>query len=154
MRNDFYVGMYEDQYLAHSFKGTFWKKGHKYLKRIGNVYYYAKKANEFDYERSEDQKAADANIKWYGSWGVRSKSPNLVGKNYAKIKRDYIQSSNSAAKNKRLSNTYSNMATTEAQKLFGEKAGKVFAGAMKLVAKPKKKYKKKRKYNYFYRDDV
>ena len=30
MRNDFYVGMYEDQYLAHSFKGTFWKKGHKY----------------------------------------------------------------------------------------------------------------------------
>ena len=33
MRNDFYVGMYEDRYLAHGIKGWI-KKGHKYLSRF------------------------------------------------------------------------------------------------------------------------
>lgn len=32
MRNDFYVGMYEDRYLSHGLKGWV-KKGHKYIAR-------------------------------------------------------------------------------------------------------------------------
>ena len=47
MRNDFYIGIFEDRYLAHSAKGTTWsKKNHKYVKKVGDRYYYTDKKDD------------------------------------------------------------------------------------------------------------
>lgn len=128
MRNDFYVGIYEDTYLSHSFKGTHWKKGHKYIKRIGNVYYYAKKANEF-------RKAAKKD--WHEEMRTREDFNN-VPRRYS-YNNHYISTRNSAVKNDRLAKTYSDMARKEAQKLFGKKGGEYFSKIAEVIARPRKK---------------
>ena len=54
MRNDFYVGIYEDRYLAHGIKGWI-KKGHKYLSRLwkNNRWFYI-------YEQARNARASAA----------------------------------------------------------------------------------------------
>ena len=138
-QNDFYVGIYEDRYLAHS-KGP-WKKGHKYIKKIGNIYYYAKKSNEFSKSSKEDFAEAK---RIRGDLGY-NETERLDGRStgYNKLKNlysnNYIKTRNSANKNHRLSSTYHDMAVREAQSIFGKRGGEIVAKIMEKVARPKKK---------------
>lgn len=69
MRNDFYVGMYEDRYLSHGLKGWV-KKGHKYKARFwkNNRWYYIydeMKNAILSSGYSNEVKRANENIKRY-----------------------------------------------------------------------------------------
>ena len=142
MRNDFYVGIYEDTYLSHSFKGTHWKKGHKYIKRIGNVYYYAKKANEFRKAAKKDWHEEGRTRDDFGLLARNKINGIYSPSEYNNRVNHYISTRNSATKNDRLAKTYSDMARKEAQKLFGKKGGEVFSKIAEVLARPtKKKYK-------------
>lgn len=82
MRNDFYVGIYEDQYLAHSIKG--WtKKGHKYISRFfknGRWQYVYEHSRNSDLSKNTGEKAYNkAGAAGRRAWGlVKKYGPTAV----------------------------------------------------------------------------
>lgn len=79
MRNDFYVGMYEDQYLAHGIKGWI-KKGHKYISRFFKngrwQYIYANTKNAMISRQSQENGNAYASLH---NWEVANGFGNVTG---------------------------------------------------------------------------
>lgn len=122
----------EENSLEHS-SGP-WKK-HKYLKKIGKVYYYAKKSSEYWKDALQREKDANDIAAEKGASIFSNTKPihdNVTKEGYDKARKDrdlYL----------RRSSEYGHMALNEAEKLLGKRGGKILHNLIEKYADVKVK---------------
>lgn len=124
MRNDFC-----NDYLEHSAKGTSWsKQGVKYIKRVFKngkyVYYYAKKAGEWNNKKRNREREKSATVATAGYQTIAGKDVRKWAKKRYGERESAIYRAESMEKN------YYNLALKTATDTFGKKGGEIITNLL------------------------